>query len=360
MDRPSCPPAPANSFARRLAPALLAVLALGALAGCQDEAIRHYKVPRVETAPTRLLGAIAPVGEKVWFFKLTGPAPLVAKQQAAFDQFIRSLHFQDNAQPLITWTAPEGWEQQPGGQLSYASFRIAGGEGLNLTVTPLDRAGQAGDLLANVNRWRGQLNLQPITEAELKTETRTAEVNGHTITLVDMTGSGAGGMAAANPKSQIPNPKPESPAAGKPLTYDVPAGWEEIPASGFRAAAFRVRDGERSAEVTVIPLAGAAGGLLSNVNRWRQQIGLGAITEAQLQKDAKPIRVADATGFFVDMVGPESAGAGRQRTLGAVLLPGGRSWFVKLQGPAELVAKQQAAFETFVKSLRFGAAGGES
>ena len=37
---------------------------------------------------------------------------------------------------------------------------------------------------------------------------------------------------------------------------------------------------------------------------------------------------------------------------------GGRSWFVKLRGPAELVGSQQAAFEAFVRSLRFGAAPG--
>ena len=30
-----------------------------------------------------------------------------------------------------------------------------------------------------------------------------------------------------------------------------------------------------------------------------------------------------------------------------------RTWFVKLRGPAELVAAQQAAFEAFVRSVRF-------
>ena len=41
----------------------------------------------------------------------------------------------------------------------------------------------------------------------------------------------------------------------------------------------------------------------------------------------------------------------------AILLHDGRSWFIKLRAPAELVAKQQSAFEAFVRSVRFGAGG---
>ena len=51
----------------------------------------------------------------------------------------------------------------------------------------------------------------------------------------------------------------------------------------------------------------------------------------------------------VDLTGPKG------RMLAGTLLHGGRSWFVKMTGPADLVGKQQPAFETFVKSLRFEA-----
>src|SRR5438094_98141 len=69
---------PESSMVRVSIRRALPLLALAALAGCQPEAITTYRVPHVQKAPPRLLGAIAPVGESVWFLKLTGPAPEVA------------------------------------------------------------------------------------------------------------------------------------------------------------------------------------------------------------------------------------------------------------------------------------------
>jgi hypothetical protein len=39
---------------------------------------------------------------------------------------------------------------------------------------------------------------------------------------------------------------------------------------------------------------------------------------------------------------------------------GDRIWFVKMKGDRELVAAQRDQFETFVKSFRFAAEGGEN
>ncbi|HVT74755.1 MAG TPA: hypothetical protein VHD61_16600 [Lacunisphaera sp.] len=40
---------------------------------------------------TRLLGAIVPFQGQTWFFKLVGPEPVVARQQAAFRQFLATI-----------------------------------------------------------------------------------------------------------------------------------------------------------------------------------------------------------------------------------------------------------------------------
>src|SRR5689334_18764900 len=95
-----------------LAPALCGGLALLLLAGCQDEEIRHYRVPRTEAPPTRFLGAILPVGEKVWFVTVTGPAPAVTDLQPAFEQFVRSLRFPENERQRVTWTLPADWQRE--------------------------------------------------------------------------------------------------------------------------------------------------------------------------------------------------------------------------------------------------------
>jgi hypothetical protein len=43
------------------------------------------------TPPVRVLGGIVPHGGQTWFFKLTGPDPLVAQEKPAFLEFLRTV-----------------------------------------------------------------------------------------------------------------------------------------------------------------------------------------------------------------------------------------------------------------------------
>jgi hypothetical protein len=113
-----------------------------------------------------------------------------------------------------------------------------------------------------------------------------------------------------------------------------------------------VRDGGNSAEVSVVPLAGDGGGARANVNRWRRQLGLEPINDdAQLRKELRELDVADGKAPYIDLMGRDPTGP--QRMLGAWIVHGGQTWFIKMKGSPELVGKQQAAFEAFVKSIRF-------
>ncbi len=148
---------------------------------------------------------------------------------------------------------------------------------------------------------------------------------------------------------------PRVEAPGAPLTYKAPADWKKHNASGpIRAeAAFLISAGDKAADVTITRLPGAAGGVLANVNRWRGQIHLEQVDEQQLHRELRPIDVAGTAAQYVDLIGPESAGPPPQRILGVILPRGEQTWFFTIKGPADLVEKQKAAFETFVKSVRF-------
>jgi hypothetical protein len=347
----------------RTAPVALAGLLLLA-AGCRDDEIRRYQVPRTPAPPARLLAAILPQPRQVWFVSVSGPAPAVGDLQPAFEQFVHSVRFPGPGDDPITWTAPDGWERTEDAptEQRYATLRT-GKDGLEVKVHSFGP--ESGDVLANVRRWAGQVGLKGVAEADLPKLTRTIDVNGVKATLVDLTGPAdaerqnllAEAAKNPNPQSAIRNPQSQ---AGKPLTYDVPAGWAELPASAFAVATFRVGDGGQAATVTVSPLTGDGGGLKANVDRWRGQIGLGPTTEEALKAESKSIDVDGRPAVYVDLAGPESAGAGRKRTLGVILPRGGQTWFFKMVGPAELVGQQQQAFERFVRSVRFGAAGGKS
>jgi hypothetical protein len=113
-----------------------------------------------------------------------------------------------------------------------------------------------------------------------------------------------------------------------------------------------VADGQR-ADVSVSPFAGNAGGLLANINRWRDQIGLSAVDESQLRQQVRAIEVAGAPARLIELVAPESAGPNRQAILGVILERGEQTWFFKMAGPADLVGRQSSAFESFVRSVQF-------
>jgi hypothetical protein len=160
--------------------------------GCEQDEIRRYKVAkeRPPEAKARLLGVILPQKDKTWFFKLSGPIQSVSEQEKNFDQFMRSVRPTQKADEELTWTLPEGWRRDPQPRPQrYATIVIGAGEKpLELAVNSFP--GDVGGLLANVNRWRGQIGLKPISDAELKQDTKEIKVDNAAGTRVDIAGPG--------------------------------------------------------------------------------------------------------------------------------------------------------------------------
>ena len=347
----------AREFLRRGCLRSVPLLMVAILVGCGEDEIRHYKAARVEQfkPPTksrapqieqRLLAAIIPHGDRTWFFKLVGPVASVNEQSETFDQFIRSVRFEAGKE--IDWTVPEGWKQQPGSAMRFATFQIE----TKRQPIELSVSNAGGSILANVNRWRGQLGLEPVGESELGTISHELKLDNFTATIVDMTVAGEE-MPPGHPpvSARMSQPPTQQPS----LNYTIPDGWKEVPAqSKFRVASFEVSGAGKRADVSISPLSGNAGGLLANVNRWRHdQLGLPEINEGQLRESLRQIDVAGSPAHYVELIGPESAGENRQSILGVMLERGAQTWFFKMTGAADLVAQQKSAFEEFVRSIKF-------
>lgn len=106
-------------------------------------------------------------------------------------------------------------------------------------------------------------------------------------------------------------------------------------------------------EISVVVLRGDAGGELSNVNRWRDQIGLPPIDEPALKtvrqtvtSPAGPVSVYDFT----------SQGPNQTRLVVGLLSANGESWFLKMVGDAGSVSAARPDFLRWMKTLRFDAA----
>jgi hypothetical protein len=128
------------------------------------------------------------------------------------------------------------------------------------------------------------------------------------------------------------------------LHWDAPKDWKEMPAGQMRVAQFRVND-EPPVDVTVIPLGPESGALLPNVNRWEKELGVGPSPQEKLSELTKQTKVGDLNVTMVDLKGAD------KRTIAAIVPHGGRVWFFKMQGPHDVVAKQQGNFNTFIASL---------
>ena len=89
---------------------------------------------------------------------------------------------------------PAGWEAVTVQTMipRIATFRMKSDD----TTIDLAVSRTGGELLANINRWRGQAGVSPIAEADIETKCRVLTVDGRRVVVVDVSGPGGkgGGM----------------------------------------------------------------------------------------------------------------------------------------------------------------------
>jgi hypothetical protein len=332
------------------------LLAAVLFTGCENRETRVYRVPKPLAA-----SHVAP------------PAAHAAHQSAAHP---RRAH--------VHWQLPKGWEELPPSEMRMGDFRVHGADGrAEVTIIPL--AGLAGSDVDNVNRWRGQVGLEPITEGQLKENYETVEIADQSSRLYDMAGVSGddektrilvtilrrgetswffkmiGGDALvqrekatfksflkaisfdgeAKSPDVVESPK-SAPPAPKP-SWKVPADWRELPPGQMQTAKFALAD---NAEVTVAAFPGDVGGLLANVNRWRDQLGHPPVDAAELPRVTTRLDAGGTAATLVDITAEN-----KQRRMIAVVLPRGEeTWFFKLLGDEPAVAGAKNLFVNFVKS----------
>lgn len=154
--------------------------ALLLFSGCDQAQPSAYQIPK-ETREVNLPMPAAPEKQAA---TASGMNVLPRMQQAA------------DAAGELTYTIPEGWTEMPSSGIRKANFRIEGDSGsaeLAVTVFP----GDVGGRLANINRWRGQIGLDPVTADDLPPFTKSYTISNHRgliVTLQGETDSILGGL----------------------------------------------------------------------------------------------------------------------------------------------------------------------
>lgn len=372
---------------------LAAALLVVAVTGCNRNRIQVYQVDSTNALATPLPPATAPM-------PATMPDGLPAPDNSGL--------------PRLKYTLPDGWKEKALTQMRVGSFDVSeDGKSVDVSVIPL--GGMAGGDLANVNRWRGQVGQSPVDEAGLKKLAEPVPIAGETADLFDIGGTNPGsgeqerilgvilhrddtawffkmsGDAALAEKEKpafiaflksvefekssapstpaamdmsqlpaghpaVPGMMPDTSAAANQPAWTVPADWKTGEVSEFVLAKFDLQGaGGATAAVTVSQLDGDGGGLLPNLNRWRGQVGLPAITA----DDAAKLPTIDASGLqatLADFAGTDASTGKPTRLVGAVLPRNGQTWFYKLMGDPAVVAQQKDAFVKFIQSAKYPAA----
>jgi hypothetical protein len=148
----------------------------------------------------------------------------------------------------------------------------------------------------------------------------------------------ASGSAMAN--TAVPT------ADGAALTWSAPAGWKAKPASAMRKGSFSVPGDGGEADLSITAFPGDVGGELANVNRWRGQVQLAPIAQADLASNVQRVEANGLSFGVVDLAG------GQQRIVGAYVAYGGATWFFKLLGPDAVVANAKPEFLAFLKTVK--------
>lgn len=328
--------------------ALLGVLA----SGCQREEIRVYRVPKEQRA-------VAPAMDE------SSPA----------------------AAPKIGWQVPDGWQTKPADGMRVGSFAVKDAAGAVADVSVIPLPGDVGTIDSNVNRWRGQVGLGPVSAEEAAKLGEPVAVAGSTVQLFDFAGTPPGkakperllvamldragtkwffkmqgdaalvasrkgefvsflksvqfqGDAPATTEAASPAPAPAPATAASSGEWKIPSGWSEVSPGPMQQAKFSVGG---KADVTISIFPSMAGGLLMNVNRWRGQVGLGAVDEAALGSLTQQVDGPSGKFTLVDMKSADGA----KRLVAAITQRGSETWYLKLLGDAATVEKERAAFVKF-------------
>lgn len=97
------------------------------------------------------------------------------------------------AGPGFTSTLPAGWTEKPGSGMRKVSYSIEG-TAIDFYLISLSM----GDVPSNVNRWRGQVGLEPAAPEDIAEEVQVFKAGGHDVSYIEVynTDGGKGIIAA--------------------------------------------------------------------------------------------------------------------------------------------------------------------
>ena len=303
----------------------------------------------------------------------------------------------------VHWTTPATWQELAPTSIRIGNFAVPGNGGGKAEVGIFSFPGAVGTELGNVNRWRGELQLPPADEDKIVSEAIT--IDSMPGRLYDISGPSARTVVASLPRNKatwffkmrgdkdtVAEAKPvyleflksihfsgaagEAPPAsakseaakahasmfatataenpGNEPQWTLPANWTEKKTGPMIFKSYSAASGQgKAASVNISFFPGDVGGTFANVNRWRAQLGLPAVTHDKLDSVTQPLDTAGGKATLVDFTGTDARTTQPARLVAVMVPHGDKTWFYKLSGDGMAVEYQKESFVKFVQTVQY-------
>ena len=136
------------------------------------------------------------------------------------------------------------------------------------------------------------------------------------------------------------------------LSWSFPLSWEKTTVNKIRKESYAVPiTPEINGDFSIISFPGEAGGILQNVNRWRGQLGLSNITEADLLEVSKKITHNSLNILFFNMESsPKHNQTQFKQILVATFLFNQERYFIKLTSPKIIPQEIHSQFIAIIEN----------
>ncbi len=307
-------------------------------------------------------------------------------------------HDHSHGENPFDWIVPGGWSEKPATQMRLINLGFGENSDAECYVSVLQGAG--GGLLANINRWRSQMLLPPLT-AENIAELPKKKLLGQEAVYIKFSGDFKGmsdskfkkdymlvglilehkGISIfikmVGPEKLLQNELdsfnifsaslklkdlPHNHDHAKPkselkkslqFSWQVPEHWIEQAEQKMRMATYQIGT-HSNAECYVVVLPGDAGGVLPNINRWYKQMGHGSKAINSLDK-VPEIDILNTKAKHVEILGNYTNMSGKSfnnfMMYGVIFSFNKSMIFIKMTGSESVIQNERQNFLTFCKSF---------
>jgi len=133
------------------------LLVLALYTGCERESIQYYEIPKDS--------------EAVSDNHLHADHPPHAEEDRMMPPPDSAVSTQHPEEP--SWIVPEGWAEGRQSSMRVGSFQVMAAAGASVDISVTVFPGDVGGIHRNINRWRGQIGLQPVDDTGDSVETVT-------------------------------------------------------------------------------------------------------------------------------------------------------------------------------------------